>query len=69
VRDKVLRPVIVTVVGGVLELRAQGLHSSETMDIGWCCATAVTRRVQRDRALRDRARCRLQVGTCRARST
>jgi hypothetical protein len=69
VRDKGLRAVIVTVVGGVLELRAKGLRSSETMDIGWCCATAVKRRVQRDRALRDRARCRRQVGARRARST
>lgn len=29
VRDKGMRPLIVTVVGGVLELRAKGLRSTE----------------------------------------
>lgn len=62
VRDKGLRPVIVTVVGGVLEPRASGLRSMETLDIGWCYTTAVKQRVQRDRALRGRVRQRRQVG-------
>ena len=35
VRDKGPRAVIVTVVGGVIELRAKGLRSTETLDVAW----------------------------------
>jgi hypothetical protein len=49
VRDRGLRAVVVTVVGGVLQLRAKGLRSVEVLDIGWCYETAVKARVQSER--------------------
>lgn len=56
VRDRGARPVIVTVVGGVLELRAKGLRSTETLDVAWCYAAAVRQRVQMQKAERAKAR-------------
>lgn len=52
VRDRGLRPVVVTVVGGLLELRAKGLRSRECLDLAWCYETAVKARVARERAER-----------------
>ena len=56
VRDRGLRPVIVTVAGGVLELRAKGLRSTETLDLAWCFAAAVKQRVQMQKVGRAKAR-------------
>lgn len=56
VRDKGARPVIVTVVGGVLELRAKGLRSTETLDLAWCYMAAVRQRLQLQKAERAKAR-------------
>jgi len=50
VRDKGLRPVLVTITGGVLVLRAKGLRSRETLDLGWCYQQAVKQRVAQERA-------------------
>ena len=49
VRERGLRPVIVTVVGSVIELRAKGLRSRETLDLAWCYMTAVKQRVMAER--------------------
>ena len=56
VRDKGPRPVIVTVVGGVIELRAKGLRSTETLDVAWCYLTAVRQRLQAQRVERAKSR-------------
>ena len=42
VRDKGPRAVIVTVVGGVIELRAKGLRSTETLDVASVSYTHLT---------------------------
>lgn len=52
VRDRGLRPLIVTVVGSVIELRCKGLRSRETLDLGFCYALAVRQRVTRERSER-----------------
>ena len=54
VRERGLRAVMVTIVGGVIELRAKGLRSRETVDVAWCYYAAVKQRVAFERA--DRAR-------------
>ncbi len=56
VRDKGPRAVIVTVVGGVIELRAKGLRSTETLDVAWCYMTAVRQRLQLQRVERAKGR-------------
>ena len=56
VRERGLRPVIVTVVGGVIELRAKGLRSREVIDVAWCYHAAVKQRVLQERAQRAKAR-------------
>ncbi len=55
VRDKGMRPVLATLSGGVLILRAKGLRSRETLDIGWCYQQAVKQRVNQERAERGAA--------------
>jgi hypothetical protein len=56
VRERGLRAVMVTIVGGVIELRAKGLRSRETVDVAWCCYAAVKQRVAVERANRARER-------------
>ena len=56
VRDKGARPVIVTVIGGVLELRAKGLRSTATPDLAWCYMAAVRQRLQVQKAERAKGR-------------
>jgi hypothetical protein len=58
VRDRGFRPIIVTVVGSLLELRAKGLRTTETVDIASVYGMAVKARVTRERAQRhaDRKR-------------
>lgn len=50
VRDKGMRPVIVTVTGGSIVLRAKGLRSREVLDLSWCYQQAVKQRVAQERA-------------------
>ncbi|MDM0002556.1 hypothetical protein QTI24_28410 [Variovorax sp. J22P240] len=54
VRERGLRAVMVTLVGGVIELRAKGLRSTETVDVAWCYYTAVKQRVALERVQRAR---------------
>jgi hypothetical protein len=54
VRDKRLRPVIVTVVRDVIELRAKGFRSREILDVASCYYLAVRQRVASERAERRR---------------
>lgn len=49
VRERGMRPLIVTIVGGVIELRAKGLRSRETVDLSWAYYAAVKQRVFRER--------------------
>jgi hypothetical protein len=56
VRERGLRAVMVTIVGGVIELRAKGLRSRETVDVAWCYYAAVKQRVAVERANRARER-------------
>lgn len=52
VRDRGMRPVIVTVVGSVIEMRAKGLRTRETIDLAFCYRLAVQQRVAAERAER-----------------
>ena len=56
VRDKGMRPVIVTITGSMLELRAKGLRSREVLDLAYCYETAIKQRVARERAERSAVR-------------
>ena len=56
VRDRGLRPVIATITGSVIELRAKGLRSREYLDLAWCYQAAVKARVALERAERKAAR-------------
>lgn len=56
VRERGLRAVMVTIVGGLIELRAKGLRSRETVDVAWCYYAAVKQRVAVERAERARTR-------------
>lgn len=50
VRDKGMRPVIATLTGGTLVLRAKGLRSREVVDVAWCYEQAVKQRVWQEKA-------------------
>jgi len=50
-----LRPVILTVVGCVIELRAKGLRSTEMLEVSRRCYAAVKQRVIGERAERVKA--------------
>lgn len=56
VRDRGLRPVIATITGSVIELRAKGLRSREYLDLAWCYQAAVNARVAQERAERKAGR-------------
>ncbi len=56
VRDKGLRPVIATLTGSVVELRAKGLRSREYLDLAWCYEQAVKQRIATERAERKAAK-------------
>lgn len=56
VRDMGMRPVIATLTGGTLVLRAKGLRSRETLDLAWCYQHAVKQRVAEERAAKKAAR-------------
>jgi len=50
VRDRGLRPIIATITGSVIELRAKGLRSREYIDLAWAYQHAVKQRVAQERA-------------------
>lgn len=50
VRDKGFRPVVVTITGSIVELRAKGLRRTEVLDLAYCYETAIKQRVARERA-------------------
>jgi hypothetical protein len=56
VRDKGMRAVIVTVHHGLLELRAKGLRSAYTLDIGSLYYQAVRQEVAKQRAEKKAAK-------------
>jgi hypothetical protein len=56
VRDKGMRPVMATLTGGTLVLRAKGLRSREVLDLSWCYQVAVKQRVAMERAEKRAAR-------------
>ena len=56
------RAVIVTVAGGVIELRAKGLRSTEVLDVGWCHDAAR----QTEPSAAERAESEMETATMRA---
>ena len=56
VRERGMRPAMVTIVGGVIELRAKGLRSRETVDVTWAYYTAVKQRVTAERIEQAKAK-------------
>lgn len=56
VRDRGLRAVLVTVSGGLIELRAKGLRTRECVDVASIYYAAVKQRVARERAEKKAAR-------------
>lgn len=56
VRERGMRAVLVTIRGGLLELRAKGLRSTETVDVATLYYQAVKARVIRERAEKKAAR-------------
>jgi len=56
VRDKGLRPVVITIRDSFVEVRATGLRSTETMDIAAIYSWAVKARMARERAEKAAAR-------------
>lgn len=56
VRDKGLRPLVVTIHGSVLILRAKGLRREETIDLAACFDIAVKGRVARERSEKRKAK-------------
>lgn len=50
VRERRLRAVMVTVVVGVIELRAKGLRTRDTVDLAWWSYAAVKQRVAMEKA-------------------
>lgn len=56
VRERGLRPVIVTVHGSMLLLRPKGLRTEEVLDIGAAWSSAVKQRVARELSEKRAAR-------------
>lgn len=56
VRDRGLRPLIATLKGPILEMRAKGLRTREYIDLGWAYSYAVKARVAQERAEKRAAR-------------
>ena len=50
VRDRGLRPIIVTITGSLVELRAKGLRRTEYLDLAFCYQVAIKQRVAREQA-------------------
>ena len=62
VRDKGLRPVVITVVGSFVELRAKGLRSREVFDVAAIYGLAVKARLARTKAERAKAKAAKKAG-------
>ena len=62
VRERGWRAVMVTIAGGVIELRAKGLRSRETLDVAWCYYAAVKQRVMAERLERAKEGARQKRG-------
>ena len=56
VRERGLRPIAVTITGSLIELRAKGLRTIETVDVASLWYQAVKARVMREKALKKAAR-------------
>jgi hypothetical protein len=56
VRDQGLRPVVVTITGSVIELRAKGRRQVEVLDVASLYFQAVKQRVANEKKLRKAAR-------------
>lgn len=56
VRERGMRPVVVTITGSLIELRAKGLRSVETVDVASLWHQAVKARVLREKAEKKAAR-------------
>jgi hypothetical protein len=58
VRDMGMRPVMATIAStsGVIGLRAKGLRSRYTLDLGWCYRQAAIQHIARQTAERRAAR-------------
>lgn len=54
VRDRGLRPIVATISGSLLILRAKGLRKEEIIDIGACYNIAVKQRVEFERREKKR---------------
>lgn len=50
IRERGMRPVLVTITGGLLELKLKGLRTRETLDVASLYHYAVKQRVQREQA-------------------
>lgn len=50
VRERGMRPIVVTITGSLIELRAKGLRSVETVDVATLWHQAVKARVMREQA-------------------
>jgi hypothetical protein len=66
-RDRGMRPIIATLSGGVLTLRAKGLRSREMLDLAWCYSTAVKQRVAQERAEKQAERRAAKAGQSKPR--
>ena len=56
VRDRGMRPVMVTIVGSLLEFRAKGLRQREVLDVASCYESAVKQRVLSEKKAKAAAR-------------
>jgi hypothetical protein len=56
VRDQGLRPVVVTITGSVIELRAKGRRQVEVLDVASLYFQAIKQRVANEKKLRKAAR-------------
>ena len=56
VRERGLRPIAVTITGSLIELRAKGLRTIETVDVASLWYQAVKARVLREKALKRAAK-------------
>lgn len=55
-RDRGMRPIIVTVTGSLIELRLQGLRTTETVDVASLYGMAIKARLAAERAAKRTAR-------------
>lgn len=56
VRERGMRPIVVTITGSLIEVRAKGLRSVETVEVATLWHQAVKARVMREQAEKKAAR-------------